>query len=454
MTPTTADNAIRDRLKALREQLSDARSRRTAAKKERDEAKESFAGTTIEGNITASPEFKAAENAVKNLGNIDDEIADLQQAEQGILQLLGDRAENNGRNGGDRPANLDGVPRLGWDGRRLLAESDAFNEAREAGVFNSAAHFGTVVLGEIANRDEAMAFLSGSGRMAMPALPGAAPGSVGTPAGVVPPDFRGIIPPHLRKLTLLDIIPTGTTDSNVVNYVQVTAIPQGAVETAELAVKPELGLTVLDQTAPVRTIAGWIKAARQALDDMAGLGSLINLLLPYEVRRRIEGQILAGDGIGQNLLGILNTTGIGAPAAVGGDNAADAILRAMTTVVLSDSDPNFVAVNPITWQNLLLMREGASDGSWKGEYLYGGPGMMAAPTIWGMLITPSRIIPTSTALTGDNMACTLLVREGVNVKTSDSDQDDFVRNRVTILAEARVAFPVWRPSGFAVATIS
>jgi hypothetical protein len=45
------------------------------------------------------------------------------------------------------------------------------------------------------------------------------------------------------------------------------------------------------------------------------------------------------------------------------------------------------------------------------------------------------------------------MRQGVNVKTSDADQDDFIRNRVTLLAECRAAFPVWRPSAFAKAPL-
>jgi hypothetical protein len=54
---------------------------------------------------------------------------------------------------------------------------------------------------------------------------------------------------------------------------------------------------------------------------------------------------------------------------------------------------------------------------------------------------------------GDSQSATVLVREGVTVKTSDADQDDFIRNRVTVLAETRVAFPIWRPSGFAKAPL-
>jgi HK97 family phage major capsid protein len=446
-----ADTQIRDRLKAVRDQLKDARTRRAEAQKEVDSAREAF-GSAEPGEgqkITEMAEFTAAEDAVRTWGTIGDEIADLEQAEQGILHMLGGSTPNGNGNGTHPSIEM---PRQGWDGHRLLRESAAFITAREGGVFNSTARFGTVVLGEIAAREEAVGFLQQRWGAALPGAPGGT--DIGTPANVVQPDYRGIIPPRVRQLTLLDVVPTGTTDSNLINYVQVTGIPLGAVETAELAVKPQLGLTMVDATAPVRTIAGYVKAARQALDDVAGMATLINTLLPYEVRRRIEAQILAGDGTGQNLLGILNTAGIGAPAAVAGDNPADAILRALTTVILSDSDPNFVALNPLTWQELLLLRTAPGADEHTGSYLYGGPGLLASPTIWGMTITPSRIVPPTSALVGDAMGCTLLVREGVNVKTSDSDQDDFVRNRVTILAEARVAFPVWRPSAFAVATVS
>src|ERR1044072_8961400 len=106
------------------------------------------------------------------------------------------------------------------------------------------------------------------------------------------------------------------------------------------------------------------------MDDLAGLSSLINTLLPYDVRRKIEAQILAGDGTGQNLRGILNTPGLGAPAFVAGDSTADAILRAMTVVILSDADANFAGARPLDWQNILLMREDNTNRT--GQYLAGG----------------------------------------------------------------------------------
>jgi HK97 family phage major capsid protein len=439
---------IRNRLKAVREDISETRNERAAARTQRDSARDKFATAEHDGKITDWPEFDAAQEAVKTVGQLEDKLADLTATENALLQMLGE----------DAPAAeaVRGVANelstvSAWDGHALLrSESSNYRQAVERGIFSSNAKFGTVMLGQIASREDAVNFLS-----AVPNAPAGPVTSTSVSVGIVP-DRRGVIPPLLRRLTFLDLIPKGTTDSNSIEYVQVQSAPGTSGPVAEGAVKPEVGLVLDDATAPVRTIAGWIKVNRQAMDDMAGLATLINTLLPYDVRRSIENQILTGDGSGQNLRGILNTSGLGAPLFVAGDNPADAILRAMTAVILSDADPNFVAANPLTWQDILLVREGSGGpgGERQGEYLAGGPFMMTAPTIWGLTLTANRTIPQATPLVGDSMGATLLFREGVNVKTSDSDQDDFIRNRVTVLAEARVAFPVWRPASFAIAQTS
>lgn len=439
--PVAASNQqIRERLKEVRDRKRQALDRRATAKKERDNAKDAFAAANSgDGRITDMQEFKDAEAAVAAVGRIDDEVADLKLAEQSILQMLGEDIPESA------PAGPNGVlTPMGWNASNIMGEGSTYRQAVENGIFQSSARFGSIQMGQIAGRDDAIRFLS--------ELPGAPAGPVDSPStsGMIQPDRRGLIRPILRPLRLLDLIPTGPTDSNSIEYVQVTAIPDTSGVQAEGAVKPQVGLTTEDATAPVRTIAGWIKVNRQAMDDAAGLSTLINTLLPYDVRRKIEFQVLRGDGTGQNLTGILNQTGLGSPDFVAGDNIADAILRAMTLVILGDMEPNFAALHPLDWQDLLLMRENNVDRT--GQYLYGGPGTMAAATIWGMAITPSTALDAGSPLVGDSMGATLLVREGVNVKASDSDQDDFVRNRVTVLAEARVALPVWYPSAFAVAT--
>jgi HK97 family phage major capsid protein len=436
----SANGTLRERLKAIESKRAELRDQRAALVTARDQAKQAFADTEMDPTDAASmnsAEFKDAMQAVGELGEVDDKLNVLNESEKALLKLLGESTPDPSP-GGNGPGGFDSQDtRAPWNAHRLLEGSDTYKAAVSGGVFSSTHKFGTIELGSIATREQFQGFLAATQDIGSPT-------ATLTTSAAIPPDNRGILPPTLRPLGFLDLIPVGTTDSNMIEYVQVTAVPTGAVETAELAAKASMGLATQDATAPVRTIAGYVKVARQALDDMAGLATLINTLLPYEVRRRIEAQVLAGNGSGQNLRGILNTSGIGSVGGLAYDNVADAILAGITAIVLADGDPNFVALNPVTWQTLLTMK--AQDS---GVYLYGTPASLQAPTIWGLNITRNRVIDTDTPLVGDSNAVTLLVREGVNVKVSDSDQDDFTKNRVTILCEARVAVPVWYPAFFA-----
>jgi HK97 family phage major capsid protein len=446
----TADAKTRDKLKDVRERLQSKRADRTRLQREVESARDSFGDADFanDTDITSTQEFLDVERAVGDMGQCKDDISSLENAESAILKLLGD---NPSSNGGHRDSLGESPSTYGWDGRNMLASSDSYRDAADSGVFHSDAHFGTVVLGKVCDRDNFAQFVSPRWSANIPTAPaGAITSSAST--NLIPTDSRGLLAPGLRPLNLLDVIPVGTTDSNMIAYVQVTGVPGYAAETAEGAVKPQEGIAFTDATAPVRTIAGYIKMNRQAMDDQAGLATLVNTLLPYDVRRRLEAQMLQGDGIGQNLLGLLSTSGIGAPASVAGDNIMDGILRAITTVVLSDRDPTFVAMNPLTYQSMSIMKASGS-----GEYLLDMPGGVEAHysrgTVWGLTPVRNRLMPQATPLVGDPMGATLLVREGVTVKTSDADQDDFIRNRVTVLAETRVAFPIWYPAAFAKAPL-
>jgi HK97 family phage major capsid protein len=448
-------NQLRGQLKSVRSALSETRDERVELRTAREEAKEAFAGVDLtDPSNLESDEFKAAEQAVKALGEADDKIADLQVSEQTILAMLGRDAPDPAGNGNGPEAAGGGITGSLHGQILALTQGEAYTQLRESGAFGSADRLGRAVLGQLADRDQAMAMVAGGGvRMESEAEEKQVIGS-GEKVGATRADRRGFIQPLLKPLSLLDLIPTGTTDSNVVEYVQVTSKPEAAAETAEGEPKPRATLGTKDEEAPVRTIAGYVKVKKQALEDVAALSSLIGTLLPYDVRRRLENQILAGTGENGTIKGLLKTTGIGAPAKVEGDNPADAILRAITTIVLADGEANFVALNPVTWQNLLLMRSGSGgEANSTGLYLYGSPGALPAPTIWGLAMTRNRIVPKATPLVGDANGAQILVRSGLNVLISDSDGDDFTRNRATVLAEMRAAFAVWRPGSFAKATV-
>jgi HK97 family phage major capsid protein len=164
------------------------------------------------------------------------------------------------------------------------------------------------------------------------------------------------------------------------------------------------------------------------------------------VLRRLENQIVGGDGSGTNLTGILHTTGIASVAFAAGTPLADLALAGMTAVLQSEAEPNGVVMNPADRDAML-----AAKASGSGVRLDSAGAFSPVPdTFFGLPLVTSTVMPQGQALVGDfAQGATLFVREGVNVRVSDSDQDDFIRNQVTLLGEGRFAVAIWRPACFA-----
>jgi hypothetical protein len=51
------------------------------------------------------------------------------------------------------------------------------------------------------------------------------------------------------------------------------------------------------------------------------------------------------------------------------------------------------------------------------------------------------------------MGATIFEREGTTIKVGDQHSDNFVKNITVILAEKRVALPIWRPDFFVDTTV-
>jgi HK97 family phage major capsid protein len=261
--------------------------------------------------------------------------------------------------------------------------------------------------------------------------------------------YLGILPQLRRRIRVLDLLPTGTMTGNTLPYTQESGSFTTAAETAEGDVKPEAALTLTDAEAVAATIAHWLKIRKQALSDWPALRSIVDSRLRYGLLRRLEAQVIAGDGVGVNMLGILNTSGIGTITYTGNPPVVEQVLRAITNIFLADAEATGIVLHPTDWQRALLHKASGS-----GEYIGGGPYETTPLSMWGLPCIPTAAVPQGTALVGDfEIGAMLLIREGVNVLLSDSDQDDFLRNRITLLAEMRAALPVFRPAAFCTAEL-
>jgi HK97 family phage major capsid protein len=416
---TDPDEPLKDKLKKIEAELASQRDARVAAVRERDEARDSFAAS--ESLSQDSDEFKAAQGAVAKVGEIDDRIADLQAQQVTTLQLLGKDAQAAERRPNGETHTADDQE---WNSRALMANDEL--RAMLAQASASKARFGGIEIGQVATRDALVADITGT-------------------TGMRKGSWAGVIPQLRRRLSVLDLLPTGTMDNNTFPYTKESGSFGTAVETAEGIAKAEAALTLTDDEAVAATIAHWLKIRKQGLSDAPALQAIIDGRLRYGVLRRLEGQILNGDGSGANIRGILQTSGIGAVTFTAGALITDQILKGITTVYLADAEATGVVVHPTDWQTALLAK-----ASGDGHYFSGGPFEVTPAQMWGVPLVPSVAVAQGTALVGDfTIGAQLLIREGVQVLLSDNDGTDFTQNRVTMLAEMRAALPVFRPPAFA-----
>lgn len=259
------------------------------------------------------------------------------------------------------------------------------------------------------------------------------------------PRIPRVQPIATRPLAVVDIIPDGTTSASSVIYMEETTFTNNAAETAEGAAKPEAALALTEQTEPVRKIAVWIPVTDEQLDDVPQVRSYLENRLGFMVRQRLDSQLLVGNGTAPNLSGITDRAGIQTQAK-GADPTPDAVFKAMMLIVSNAfAEPNGAVFHPLDWQDIRLLR--TTDG----VYIWGNPSDAGPERIFGLPVVVTTGMTQNTALVGDFQQCQLFVRSGLELQTGFIN-DDFQKNRVSIRAELRVAFAVYRPAAFATVT--
>lgn len=258
-----------------------------------------------------------------------------------------------------------------------------------------------------------------------------------------------------RDRTLLDALNISGTDSNVIDYVALTAFSNNAAEVTEwtgtdFGLKPESDMTFAARTAAVKTIAHWIRESRNIMRDAPRLQNLIDTKLVDGLELRLETQILNGNGTGDNLMGILSTVGIQnrvqhGTTPVGRNQTTttttlDTIRMALTDIRLAFYRPDAIVLNPSDAEAIELAKDSTNN--------YLNVFDPVAMRVWRTRVIETQAIAAKTGLVADMSGATLYVREDAEVRISENVSDDFIRNAVRVLAEMRAALAVTDVSAF------
>ncbi|WP_311749091.1 phage major capsid protein [Proteus terrae] len=268
-------------------------------------------------------------------------------------------------------------------------------------------------------------------------------GSDASSAGVLiqPMQVPGIIMPGMRRLVIRDLLAQGRISSNSLEYVREKLFTNSAAPVKEKAQKPESNLTFEKQTANVITIAHWIQASRQVMDDAVQLQSYVNNRLLYGLALVEEEQLLNGDGTADNLTGINHVaTAYDTTLSATGDTHADLIAHAIYQVTESEFSASGIILNPRDWHAIALMKDK------EGRYIFGGPQAFTSNVMWGLPVVPTKAQKQGEFTVGAfDLASQVWDRMNAVIEVSREDRDNFVKNMLTILCEERLALAHYRP---------
>lgn len=269
---------------------------------------------------------------------------------------------------------------------------------------------------------------------------------------------RTIVQAPRRRLTVADLLGSGTISGNAIQYLVEGALEGAFTTVAEGGAKPQLH--VADPTAvtdALRKVAGFIKLSDEMIEDLDFVVSEINTRLLFELDLFEENLLLNGTGTGSQFQGILVRPGTQTEVSSGPSDNADAIFRAITKVSTgSGLDADGLVIHPSDYQILRLAKD--ANGQYFGggffNGAYGQGGISDQPNVWGLRTVVTPAVAAGSPLVGAfAQSATVYRKGGVRVESTNSHASDFTNNLVTVRAEKRLALAVRRPTGFVKVTL-
>ena len=251
---------------------------------------------------------------------------------------------------------------------------------------------------------------------------------------VLEPGVNRIARPIRR---IREISNVGTTTSKFVTYIQqtkqVAPTGEGTLWVNEAGAKFNGEVKYEEVSEEVKKVAAYIKVSKEMLADLSFVRSEINTELMEAIEQNIDNSLINGAG-GVDLNGLLsaapNFSAGTFAGTIPGANIMDLIRIAKAQIQAANFEPTHVVLNPEDVAKIELTKTST------GEYTY--------PAFWdanmmvaGLTVVSSNNITAGTLVVGDFTKFNIKFREDMNMSVG-YENDDFTRNMVTILCEARL----------------
>ncbi|MEH6834815.1 phage major capsid protein [Falsihalocynthiibacter arcticus] len=244
----------------------------------------------------------------------------------------------------------------------------------------------------------------------------------------------------MQKISIRSLLTMATTESDVVKFSKQTTRTNNASAVAEGGTPVESVLGWTKAEANVRKLVAFVHASDEALADGGQLQSLIDQELRYMLDIEEEEQILAGDGTGENLSGLITeATAFSASSGLPNATPIDRLRLGILQLALSNYAANGVTLNPIDWAGIELVKDTTN------RYIFGNPNEQTTPRLWGLDVVPTLSHSAGEWMAGNfKLAATLYDRQQTEVLISSEHGTNFVDGLKTIKGSKRLAMAVKR----------
>ena len=275
-----------------------------------------------------------------------------------------------------------------------------------------------------------------------PAFKDAAPMTI--PSSVVPAitTYDANVYGNRRELLIADLFASETISNNALTFfVESATVEGGPAYTTEGSQKPQMSFGDPSAVnASLRTIASYMKESEQLVHDAPWLASAINDRGMFQHQLAVESYLVTA---------LSGTSGIG----TGNKMTPDGILKAKMTVWKNSGfRPDALLINPDDLYNIMIRKDtnGQYYGGGFATGAYGNGNVAEEPSIWGLKVVPSASVSAGTCFVGAFKAGGSVVRsnEGLQVAFANQNEDDFIKNMITVRIEERLVLAVRRPACF------
>jgi HK97 family phage major capsid protein len=264
---------------------------------------------------------------------------------------------------------------------------------------------------------------------------------------VVPADYvPGFKFDPERRVHVRQFLPVGTTSSDKIRYIKETNFTDNTGVTAEGDASGQNDFDLVATDAVVEKISAHFRVSKEALNDTAGLASHISL-------RGMEKYMKAEDAYNlyDSTYGLTVTSTDYTLDQYTGDSDAqeyDVLLEAIKQVRNRNFQPSAVMMSIARYFDMIRNKDADGRYIFPQDVIFG----TRVPSILGVPVIATNAINDTDGDADDFLVadfaqlCTLFDRESVSVRFYEQDQDNAIKDLVTVQVAGRLALPTYLPN--------